>query len=169
MKNMKKVIVLIVLLSGFAVSSFAQATAYAPASATIVTPISISITADMNFGNIAVGSTGGTVILTPAGSRSATGGITLPAIIGTVSAASFTVSGSQSYTYVITLPSTLDVTHGSDIMTLSTFTSTPSATGTLGSGGTQTLNVGATITVAGTQPAGTYTNTTGFPVTVNYN
>jgi hypothetical protein len=42
-------------------------------------------------------------------------------------------------------------------MTVNGFTSTPSATGTLSSGGTQTLTVGATLNVAAAQAVGTYT------------
>ena len=52
-------------------------------------------------------------------------------------------------------------------MTATTFTSDPSGTGTL-TGGTQTLNVGATLNVAAAQPAGTYVSGA-FDVTVNYN
>jgi len=73
-----------------------------------------------------------------------------------------------SSTYSITLPTTYTITSGANNMTVTTFTSTPSGTGTL-SGGTQTVNVGATLSVAASQAAGTYTNGTGFPVTVNYN
>jgi hypothetical protein len=54
-------------------------------------------------------------------------------------------------------------------MTVNTFTSSPSVTGALSTGGTQTLTVGATLNVAAGQAAGTYTNATGVPVTVNYN
>jgi len=54
-------------------------------------------------------------------------------------------------------------------MTVNAFTSNPSGTGTLSSGGTQTLNVGATLNVAAAQTAGTYTNATGVAVSVNYN
>jgi len=39
----------------------------------------------------------------------------------------------------------------------------------LSSGGSQTLTVGATLNVAAGQVAGTYTNASGVPVTVNYN
>lgn len=157
-------------LVGFATSAFAQATASASATATIVTPISITKNVDMNFGNVAVqASTGGTVVLTPAGVRSATGGVTLPVTNGTVSAASFTVNGSGNYTYSITLPSTaLTITSGANNMTVSAFTSTPSAIGTL-TAGTQTLTVGATLNVAAAEPAGTYVSATPFNVTVNYN
>lgn len=148
----------------------AQTSASATASATILTAISITKTVDMSFGNISVqASTGGTVILTPAGARSVTGGVTLPATAGTVTAASFTIGGEGSYTYAITLPGTAHtITSGSNNMTVTAFTSTPSGTGTLSSGA-QTLAVGGTLNVAAGQPYGSYTSETGFNVTVNYN
>ena len=152
----------------------AQATATASASATIVTPISIAKTADMNFGNVAVNtSNNGTVVLAPAGSRTATGGVTLPATVGSPAAASFTVSGEANYTYAITLPSSTitlaETSNPSNQMSAGTFTSTPSATGTLSASGSQVLSVGATLNVAANQAAGTYTTTQDFDVTVNYN
>ena len=88
---MKKLTILIALLLvvGFSTNAFAQAsvTATASTTATIVTPIGISKTVDMNFGNVATNGTTGTVALTTAGTRTATGGISLPATAGTVSAA----------------------------------------------------------------------------------
>jgi len=168
---MKKLIALfaaVVLVAGLTSTVNAQVTATATGSATVITPIAIANAGNMNFGNIAVSATAGTVVLTPAGVRSITGGVTLPAVTGTVSAAAFTVTGLGSSTYSITLPTTYTITSGANNMTVTTFTSTPSGTGTL-SGGTQTVNVGATLNVAASQAAGTYTNGTGFPVTVNYN
>ncbi len=152
------------------ISAKAQSSATAPASATIVTPITITKTTDMNFGNVAVqAATGGTVVMTPAGSRSATLGVTLPGTPGTVSAASFTVNGEAGYTYAITLPVSVTISdNASHSMTVNTFTSTPTPTGLL-TGGTQTLDVGATLNVAAGQAAGTYTSGTPFTVTVNYN
>lgn len=157
-------------LLGFVLSSsaFAQATATATASATIVTPISIAKTADMNFGNIATNGAVGTVVLSPAGGRTSTGGVTLPAVPGTVTAASFTVSGSGSYTYAITLPASVEIQSGSDVMTVDTFTSTPSTTGAL-TAGSQVITVGATLNLIASQAAGAYTSSTPFAVTVNYN
>lgn len=157
-------------LIAFSTSSFAQATATATATATIVTPISITKTVDMNFGNVAVQTAaGGTVIMTPGGVRSTTGGVTLPAVAGTVTAASFTVNGQGTYTYAITLPATATtLTNGANTMTADTWTSTPSATGAL-TAGTQTLNVGATLNVAAAQAAGIYVSGTPFSVIVNYN
>ena len=167
---MKKLLVLAFMLFAFSASTFAQATASATGTATIVAPIGITSTVDMNFGNIAV-SGAGTVILAPAGTRTPTGGITLPAITGTVSAASFDVTGNDGYTYTITLPSTdytITRVSGTETMTINTFTSDPSGTGTL-TGGSETVNVGATLNVNAGQVGGTYTNATGFDVTVNYN
>jgi len=169
---MKKMFFSALALCAFAINSNAQATATATATATIVTPISITKTADMSFGNIAVqAGTGGTVTLTPAGTRSTggAGGVTLPATTGTVTAAAFTVNGNGSYTYAITLPGTVTLTRasGSETMDADNFTSTPNGTGTL-SGGTQNLTVGATLTVAAALVPGVYTSGN-FNVTVNYN
>ena len=168
---MKKLIVLfaaVVLVAGLTSTVNAQVTGTATGSATIITPIAIANAGNMNFGNVAVSATAGTVVLSPASVRSLTGGVTLPAVTGTVSAAAFTVTGLGSSTYSITLPTTYTITSGANNMTVSSFTSNPSGTGTL-SGGTQTINVGATLSVGASQAAGSYTNATGFPVIVNYN
>ena len=168
-KTGKIVTIAILLFLGCAGSSFAQVSATATASATIITPITISKTVDMNFGNVAVSGTGGTVVLTPGGTRSLTGGVTLPVVGGTITAASFTVTGSTTYTFSISLPgSPITITSGLNTMTVGTFISDPTPTGTL-SGGTATVNVGATLNVGASQAAGTYVSGTPFTVTVNYN
>jgi hypothetical protein len=167
---MKKLIFTIALLAAFSISGLAQVTATATSTATIVTPIAITKTVDMDFGNVAVGATGGTVVLTPASTRSETGGVTLPAVTGTVTAASFTVTGTAGYTYSITLPSSdHTITSGVNTMIVNTFTSDPTPTGTLDGSGEETLNVGATLNVSANQAAGVYTSGTPFDVTVNYN
>jgi len=172
LRSIVKAIATAAILVGGCNASFAQATATAAASATIITPITIAKTVDMNFGNVAVSATlAGTAVLAPAGIRTTggAGGVTLPATVGTVTAATFTVSGQASYTYAVTLPSTATITSSGHTMTVNAFTSSPSATGLLSSGGSQTLTVGATLNVAAGQSAGTYTNASGVPVTVNYN
>ena len=170
MKNLITLIAAVVLVAGLTATANAQVTGTATGSANIITPIAIANAGNMNFGNIAVSTAAGTVVLSNAGVRSATGGVTLPAAVGTVSAAGFTVTGLGSSTYSIQLPTTYTITRlsGTETMTINTFTSTPSAIGTL-SGGTQTISVGATLNVTGSQLAGKYTNATGFPVIVNYN
>src|ERR1700761_2984395 len=127
MKNIAKSLVIAAIAIVSANSSFAQATATAAASATIITPITIVKNTDMNFGNVAVSATlAGTVVLAPAGTRSTggAGGVTLPSTSGTVSAAAFTVAGQASYTYAVTLPTSITITSGSNNMTLNSFTST---------------------------------------------
>ena len=170
MKKMNKLFTAAVIALAFSFSANAQATATATATATIVTPISITKNTDMNFGNISVqAGTGGTVVLAPAGTRTRTAGVTLPAVTGPVTAATFTVLGSGTYTYAITLPTTATLTHSGlvETMTASAFTSTPSGTGTLAAG-TQDIAVGATLTVAAGQLPGVYVSSN-FDVTVNYN
>lgn len=167
---MRKLTIAVFGLFAFAFNSNAQSTATATATATVITPISIAKNADMSFGNIAVqAGTGGTVILATAGTRTSTAGVTLPSTAGTVTAASFTVTGSGSLSYAITLPASVTLTHSGGVETMSagSFTSNPSATGTLSSG-TQNIAVGATLTVSAGQLAGVYTSGN-FNVTVNYN
>ena len=120
MKSLYKVAAAAIVLIAFGTTNAsAQASATATATATIITPITITKTTDMNFGNVAVQSTtGGTVVMTPAGVRSATAGVTLPATSGTVSAASFTVNGQSGYTYAITLPTSVTLTSASNTMTV---------------------------------------------------
>ncbi|MCX6722533.1 MAG: DUF4402 domain-containing protein [Candidatus Staskawiczbacteria bacterium] len=170
MKNTTKFFALTLAMLTLTISSFAQVSATATTSANIITPIAITKTVDMNFGNIAVSPTvAGTVVLVPAGTRTATGGVTLPAVAGTVTAASFAVTGLGTSTYAITLPGTITLNGTpSGTMTLGNFASTPSGTGVL-SAGAQTILVGGTLNVGAGQTAGVYTNSTNMTVTVNYN
>ena len=170
MKMIKRSLLAAALLITTAFGAAAQSTANATATATILTAISITKTVDMNFGNISVqAATGGTVILSTAGVRSTTGGVTLPATGGTVTAASFTIGGEGAYTYSITLPTTPHtISNAANTMTVTAFLSNPSGTGTL-TGGAQTLTVGATLNVSAAQANGLYSSETGFNVTVNYN
>ena len=170
MKTTTKFFALTIALLAITISSFAQVSATATTTATIITPIAISKTIDMNFGNVAVSPTiAGTVVLTPAGTRTKTGGVTLPAVAGTVAAASFNVTGLGTSTYTITLPGTITLTGvPSGSMTVGTFVSNPSGTGAL-TAGAQTLTVGGTLNVGAGQAAGVYSNTTDMTVTVNNN
>ncbi len=173
MENLHKLLILAVAMTGISTASFAQTdvkTATVTASATIITPITITKTQDLNFGNVVSTTAGGTVVLSPAGVRTEAG-VQLPAATGTVTAASFTVTGQDGYAYAVTLPTTAySITTGTgsatEVMSLTAFTS--NTTGTL-TGGTQTLNVGATLNVVANQNAGTYIGATPFNVSVNYN
>jgi len=166
---MKKILAISVIMIAFSAGLFAQNQATATATAVIVTPISITQTADMSFGNIIASVGGGTVVLTPGGARTPAG-VTFPAVGGTVTAASFNVAGQANLTYSITLPASHTINSGANSMLVNAFTSsTLSGTATLSGAGTDVLTVGATLNVGAAQPAGTYTNLAGFTVTVNYN
>lgn len=169
MKKMKKFFTIAIVLFAFSATTFAQVSATATASATIITPLTITWASDMNFGNLYVSpTTGGTVVLTPAGARSVTSGVSLPVVPGTVTSASFTVSGLADATYSITLPAGVATLAGPGLpMTVDTWTSSPTPTGTL-TGGTETLTVGGTLHVAAAQAIGSYISGN-FTITVNYN
>ena len=137
-----------------------------------VKPLSIVKNIDLNFGNIAVSSAGGAVILAPNGIRTSTGGVTLPATTGATTSAKFTLTGENYLIYTILLPTSdliLTETIGaSETMTVNAFTSTPNTIGVLTTG-TAIIMVGATLNVTALQPKGLYTNSNGFEVIVNYN
>jgi hypothetical protein len=167
MKNITKYFTL--LLVGFSANAFAQASATANTTVTIVTPIGITKAVDMVFGNIATNTTSGTVVLGTDGTRTPNGGVILPSSAGTVTAASFNVTGSGSYTYTISLPgSPIALNGATEGVTVGAFVSNPAPTGML-SAGAQTVHVGATLMIPASAAADTYKNTSGLRVTVNYN
>lgn len=170
MKTLKTIFASLILIT-FAtvnVNAQAEAEATARAAATIIQPITIENTRDLNFGDIAVNSTsGGTVVLPTTGERSSTGGVTLPATTGTVTSARFIVTGVDGYAFSIQLPNSITLSGTGDPMTVSSIVSTPSANGTI-NGETEIL-VGATLEVNANQTPGLYENTEDLTVTVDYN
>lgn len=130
-------------------------------------PMLIINTQPLTFGKFVAGS-GGTLTASPAGGRSASGGVTLVPS-GPGAAAQFSVSGDPNLTYAIGLPinGAVSLSSGANNMAVNNFTSTPGPTGMLGGGGTQALSVGATLSVGAGQPPGNYTGS--FNVSVDYN
>jgi hypothetical protein len=171
MNNFTKGLALALTIFGFSTTdTFAQKTATATASATIVTPIAITKNQDLMFGIFASGSTLGTVVVPTTGSRTQTGGVVLPnGIITTVQPATFTVTGQASYNYAITLPSSHTISNGTVFMTVDNFIHNATATPQLSGAGSQTFSVGATLNVAADQAAGSYLSVTPFVVQVVYN
>ncbi|GGW97217.1 DUF4402 domain-containing protein [Salegentibacter mishustinae] len=157
---MKKItFILLALISG---TAFAQekATGTAQASADIVSPITIEGQEDLNFGKVA-NNTAGTVVVATDGSASGLSqiGTTTP------KAATFDVTAANGYAYSVTLPTTVTLKSGDDEISVDSFTDNAGANPT-GSGGIQTIGVGATLTVANGQATGNYTGE--FQVTVSY-
>jgi hypothetical protein len=144
--------------------------------ANIVSAITITKNHDLLFGQVVSDINAGTVVVGTDGTRTSTGGLTLLAQSGvsysTVHQASFAITGSAGYIYTIGLPTTaVTLTSGTGeaapTMTVDTFLSSPSGTGTLDTTlGTSTLNVGGTLHVAAGQAAGAYSGS--FTVTVAY-
>lgn len=166
MKKAAIVLATVAILSSPAALHAAQATS--SATAEVMTPIAISNTAALRFGKFSA-LTGGTVVISAAGARSATGAVVLSST-NAGGAASFDVSGDPNATYAITLPGSATITHSVDntkTMSIGTFTSNPSGTGTLSAGGAETVTVGATLTVGNAQTTGSYSGT--FDVSVEYN
>lgn len=139
------------------------ATASATASANILTQVTITKTADLDFGTIAIGTSGGIVTVGNTDNRTCGAGLVCSA---TPSSAKFTIAGAASQLVGITSDAsvTLNRTGGGASMTAALTSSL--ATQTLSGAGAGSFAVGGVLTVAGTQAAGAYTGT--FNVTVNY-
>lgn len=182
MKTILKFIAIAIVLLGIETSSFAQLTLNSTATATIVQTIGFTKLYDLDFGNLAVTTIAGTCILAPmAGNnptRTITGGVTLPAFIGTPRAAGFTVTGVPGEWFTITINQvdlTITRVTGTETMIVNTYTTDQNQTAPNmwnqqldALNGDATFYVGGTVHVAASQMAGVYTNATGFPVTVNY-
>lgn len=135
-------------------------------SLTLHAVITITTTTNLVFGKVAAGS-GGSVIVSPAGVRSTTGGVTvLSSVSG--SAAAFNLQGTASTAYIITLPTNTAVTmtSGANSMTVTSFTVSPGLTGSFSAAGTQSITVGATMNVGANEPQGDFSGS--FSITVDY-
>lgn len=163
-----------------------QSSDTAATQAIIVMPISIANSSDLSFGRLA--NLPGTVSIAPeSGARTSTNNSNL---INSVDAndasgrASFTVTGEPGMVYdisatdlTVTLSNAainkLDVSlTGVYVLSLGETGMPATATsGTLsGSGtGTDTLGIGGSLTLEDDTPTGTYTNSAGISLTVNYN
>lgn len=166
MKSPLFIILLLSAMTGAMGYSQASASATFSASVTIVEPIGITTTSNLNFAKLEAGN-GGTVILGADDSRTAVGGVKLAdGEPGT--AATFEVVGQEGYAFDVSLPEGHYVlSNGADQIIIRDFKSN-SRTGSF-TGGAQVVKVGATMDVNPNQPPGRYTNDNGFTVTVNYN
>ena len=149
-------------------SLFAQASASATVEsrATIIDPIKIDKTVDLDFGNVISAYTPGTVILSPDGSRVAYGVQLSSSMPGNVAPAEAVVTHGNN-NYSITLPQSFTLYHQENpnqVLVIDNFTVEPVV-------GDQDdiLRIGATLNLEANQTAGYYTNSEGFNVTVSYN
>jgi hypothetical protein len=159
---MKKVTVLGAVMAAALYAGQARAanSVSAGASVEIAAPISITQTTALAFGNIGPSVDAGTVTISLAGAQSVTGGVT--ALGGTVAAGAFSVTGASGATYSVTVPGTVSLTGPGTAMTA---TLTNDGGGSL-TGGTDTFNIGGTLSIGASQAAGSYSGT--YTVSVNY-
>ncbi|MFZ4761428.1 MAG: DUF4402 domain-containing protein [Alphaproteobacteria bacterium] len=135
------------------------------ANAQIASSITISNTRALSFGNNTPGA-GGTVVVDAAGTRTNVGTV---AAGGTVASGQFSVSGAPSTAYSITLPATSTLTGPGAPMSVAFAASQltgGSLTRTITNAGTDSFNLGGTLSVASTQASGSYSGI--FTLTVAY-
>lgn len=165
-QKIKLAFLFILLGTGLGVAQ-TSASASFTASVTIIQPIGITTTSQMNFANVDA-QQGGAVVLSPDNTRSATGGVVLDDA-SQVSAAAFEITGEEDFTFSITLPQEEYVlSNGTEEMIIKDFTSNLANQGQL-AGGATTVRVGATLNVNPNQKPGVYTSPGAMNVTVNYN
>lgn len=173
-----KGLVSVAVLSALAVGTAQAATATGNASATLLTPMSVAQTTAMQFGDLVDNAgTGGTVILSTAGTASVTGSVVTTTTGATPAAAVFSVTGDANKAYNFSVPTTITLTSGANTMTVGSLlasvdgaadqsvNATTPATGNTGTG-TSTVVIGGTLTVAASQAAGSYAGT--YTVSVDY-
>ena len=149
------------------------------ASAVLVAPISITQSTALNFGSIAnnVPAAGSSTFVINNDGSGPTVGANLAQVGTAATRGIFAVSGTGSLAYTVTIPAgsiTLTESGGAGhTMSVGTFTSRTASTGAGTAGtlstGSDTVYIGATLTVqdAATNEAGTYNGT--YTVTVAYN
>lgn len=148
------------LFLGFSASAMAQQTgnATATAGATIVSPLSISNTRNLDFGTIvANASEAGTVTLaaTSDATSSATGVTMAPGSVSNT--AVFAINGDANRTFNITMPATVTLAGPANAEMIITLAKNLSNENNVLTGGTSTLYVGGSLAVAANQAAGAYT------------
>lgn len=144
----------------------ASASATVTSRATVIDPIKIDKTVDLDFGKVISAYTPGTVILSPDGSRVAYGVAISNSVPGNVAPAEAIVTHGNN-NYSIILPDSFTLYHNENpnqILVIKDFTVKP-----LPGDDSDILRIGATLNLEANQPSGFYTNSEGFNVTVSYN
>jgi hypothetical protein len=151
--------------AGLAMAACLLLAAYGASAQQVVLTASRSL----DFGRF-VARTGGTITVSPSGTRSTTGAVVLlnsPSAGPAVFNVSKNNGGATNKVVAITLPANggTSLSNGTNSMPLSTFVTSPATILTVPNGGV-TLSVGATMTVSANQPRGNYTGS--IPLIVNF-
>lgn len=161
---MKRLTVIVILISTFFLSLNAQTSIIGRIEAEIAIPVTAVETNLLNFGKLVSDAAGGTIQITPQGERTASGSIILMDEI--FSAGKFILSGVPSSLVSIVLPQTpqkLYLTNGNHEITVDKFVSDVPAGGQIvrQSDGKAEVSIGATLYIENglSNPAGFYTGT----------
>ena len=172
------------LLTGFTINLSAQSTGNATgnANAKLIKAMTLTETAQLNFGSTLLpNTTGGTVVLaSDSNTRTYEGrGGVVAAAIGPAANGAYSVTGTALETYALTLPTAaFNVTHatakgGNSTMTVTSMLARfkgakiDATTSALDANGADSFTIGATLTVGEDQKAGVYSGD--FPISVDYN
>ena len=166
---MKSTILLLFLF--FSIQGFSQTSANSTITArvTVVEPIKIEKSVDLDFGNVIGSFTTGTLTLDPDGIRTVNGVQISNAMPGDVTAAEAIVTHNNN-NYSITLPESFTLYNSENpnqFLLINQFRVRPLPN--VGDQGSDILKIGATLNLEANQLPGYYTNSTGFNVTVSYN
>lgn len=159
------------LLAGISAPAFAQDTATADSSVTIIVPITVDKTADLSFGTVARPVSGsGTVSIDPESGARTVGGNAAP-VTSTSGRAVFAVAGDGNRAYTATIPASFTLSNGTaaqDItVTLSSSLGSTGSVSTVLASGAATIGVGGEFTITDATPAALYQGD--FTVSVAYN
>jgi hypothetical protein len=167
--KMKKAAFLLILFLSFQGFSQASASSTITASVTVIEPIMIAKSVDLDFGNLIGSFSTGTLTLAPNGIRTVNGVQISNAVPGDVTAGEAIVTHSNN-NYSITLPESFTLYNSGNpdqFLVIDQFTVQPLPSA--GDEGSDILKIGATLNLDANQLPGFYTNSTGFNVTVSYN
>ncbi|MFM5950909.1 MAG: DUF4402 domain-containing protein [Novosphingobium sp.] len=154
-----------VAAASFATSAQAATTATGTATAEVLSSLTVTATADLQFGQIAA-NTGGSVTVNADSTVASSGSLIST---GTRSPAAFDVVGSPNAMVVVSLPAApvnLTRSGGTETMSLGGFNTNPNGAFQLNGSGQGSFNVGGTLSVASGQVPGAYAGT--FQVSVEY-
>ena len=157
---------LLLSLSSLATVAQASASATVNSRATVIDPIQIDKTVDLDFGNIITAYNPGSVILSPDGSRVAYGVQISNTIPGNVTPAEAVVTHGNN-NYAITLPESFllyNQVNPNQVLRIDQFTVSPQQGDEM-----DIIRIGGTLNLEANQLSGFYTNSSGFNVTVSYN
>lgn len=139
------------------------------AQAEILRPLAIMAVDTLSFGQLTRPTAAGTVVLSPSGTITTTGGVltsTAIAQTGPRGPGTFVVVGEAGRLFSINLPTVVILRQGTRNMRLSALRSNWTPGTAFGPSRTFALSVGATLNVGANQTVGTYSGT--YTVTVTY-